>query len=165
MNEIKKQIQSDEDFDIRERLAYRVTKLSATIANWAGRTYLDKYGVTMTEWRVLVMLVSLGPCSARQICDDTKMDKGNVSRAVKRLVDDGRLTETPDPNDGRSTILRITAKGRAIYKKVKAFSDRRESALTDALTAKERQTYLELTDKLQKVGEDLMLELDREEDA
>jgi len=117
----------------------------------------------MTEWRVLVMLVSIGPCSARQICDDTKMDKGNVSRAVKRLLEDGRLSEKPDPSDGRATILRITSKGRGIYRKVKAYSDRREAALSSALTSDELQAYCQLTDKLQKVGEELLRELDQEE--
>ena len=163
MNEIKKQQGSDEDFNIQERLAFRITTLSTIISNGAGRTYLDKCGVTRTEWRVMLMLMSIGPCSARRICDVTKMDKGNVSRAVKRLLADGRLGEKPDPNDGRSAILRITPKGRLIYKKVKAFSDIREAALSKAFAAEERRVYCALSGKLQAVGEKLLLDLDRED--
>ena len=108
------------------------------------------------------MLSSLGPTTARRICDMTKMDKGNVSRAVKKLLADGRITERPDPADGRVSILRITAKGRAVYRKVKKYSDQREARLEKVLGSDDRRTFEDLSDRLQAEAENLLLDLEDE---
>jgi DNA-binding MarR family transcriptional regulator len=46
---------------------------------------------------VLILLVILGEVTANKICEFGKMDKGNVSRAVNRLVKKGNVTEKLNP--------------------------------------------------------------------
>ncbi|MDP6427720.1 MAG: MarR family transcriptional regulator [Rhodospirillales bacterium] len=162
MNEIKKNNARQGSFDIRDRLAFRIATLASTISLWAGRTYHSKCGITMTEWRVLVMLATLGPLAARQICETAKMDKGNVSRAVKKLLDDGRISEQPDPDDLRASILRITPKGRVLYRKAKKYSDEREARLDKILGPEDRKLFEALSDRLQAEGERMLKDLENE---
>ena len=131
----KIKIGPEDDLDIRDRLAFQITTLGNAISQWGSRTYLSKCGVTMTEWRVLVVLETIGPRTARKICELTKMDKGNVSRAVTKLINDKRISETPDPGDRRAVILKLTQKGRNKYLEVRRFSDERERRLSAAVWA------------------------------
>lgn len=151
---------NDGHFDIRNRLAYRISTLASTNSLWASRAYLDECGVTMIEWRVLATLASVGPRTARQICSATKMDKGNVSRAVKKLLRDGRIVERPDPSDRRAAILSVTAKGRATYRKVKRYSDEREERLLSVLGNEDHRKFVELVEKLQAESETMIREMD-----
>ena len=63
----------------------------------------------------------LGPesaLSASEIADRSVMDKVSVSRAVARLVDDGRLLRTIDSHDRRRSVLRLSRRGRVIYERI-----------------------------------------------
>lgn len=41
-------------------------------------------------------------------------DQPNLSRTIKRMVDDGLVTQCPAPNDRRGRVLRITEPGKAL---------------------------------------------------
>ena len=148
--------------DLSDRLAYRLSTLYNKISIWAARTYLDKCGISMTEWRVLAVLVQSGATTARKICDYSTMDKGNVSRGVNKLAKAGEIKERIDPEDGRSTLLTITAKGRRTYAKVKKYSDYREDLFTQALGRSERAQFVALMDKLHLVADRLVAETEND---
>ena len=151
------------NFDLSDRLAYRLSTLDNKISIWAARTYLEKCGISMTEWRVLAVLVQSGACTARDICDYTAMDKGNVSRGVNKLAEAGRIKVKVDPDDARSTILTITPSGRSTYKKVKKYSDYRESLLSKSLGPAERKQFVAIMDKLHGVADQLMAETENDQ--
>ncbi len=160
MSEIKAKLDPDDELDIRDRLAFQITTLGNVISQWASRAYLSKCGVTMTEWRVLVMLKTIGPMTARKICELTKMDKGNVSRAVKKLIADKRVSETPDPEDRRAVILNLTTKGRKKYLEVRRYSDERENRLSAAVGQDNREIFEEIIGRLKTESERMLKELE-----
>lgn len=49
-----------------------------------------------------------GPVRASVMVDVFEIDKGAVSRQVQHLIDLGLIERTPDPEDGRATLLSIT---------------------------------------------------------
>jgi DNA-binding MarR family transcriptional regulator len=53
-----------------------------------------------------------GPVRASALCAAFDMDKGSVSRQVQTLIDLGLLDRTPDPDDGRATLLSVSDEGR-----------------------------------------------------
>jgi DNA-binding MarR family transcriptional regulator len=148
-------------FDIRDRTGYRVQNLSNKMILWAARTYARKFNVGVQEWRVLAILVSHGEGSAKVICDFTMMDKGNVSRAVRRLVQDGCLREKRNKKDKRSSILLVTPKGHQLYEKIKVVSDAREKAFMSSLSTDEKRLLPNILTKLDGVIEDLLQEEQR----
>ena len=86
------------------------------------------------------------------------MDKGNVSRAVKNLVKEGRLKEKTDRNDKRSMTLAVTPKGFEIYKSLKKLSDARERKFMASLTPAEQKALPNILTRLDSVIEDLLQE-------
>jgi DNA-binding MarR family transcriptional regulator len=49
-----------------------------------------------------------GPIRASAMVEVFEIDKGAVSRQVQHLIDLGMVERTPDPEDGRATLLSIT---------------------------------------------------------
>ena len=145
-------------FDIRDRLGYRVQNLANKMILWGTRTYAQELDVGVQEWRILAVLERKGRGTASDVCDLTMMDKGNVSRAVKNLVKEGRLKEKTDRNDKRSMTLAVTPKGFEIYKSLKKLSDARERKFMASLTPAEQKALPNILTKLDSVIEDLLQE-------
>jgi len=148
-------------FDIRNRTGYRVQILANKMILWSSRTYARKFNVGVQEWRVLSILAREGEGTAKIICDYSLMDKGNVSRAVKRLVNDGCLKERPDKTDRRSTVLVLTPKGYDLYSRIKKVSDAREKQFMTSLSGAEQKALPKILTNLEGVIEDLLQESEK----
>jgi DNA-binding MarR family transcriptional regulator len=76
---------------------------------------LDDFGLNVAQWRA-VALLSLQPKSTfRELADYAWLDRGDLSRALRKLEADGLIRRTPHPSDRRSAYLALTAKGRKVY--------------------------------------------------
>jgi DNA-binding MarR family transcriptional regulator len=53
-----------------------------------------------------------GPMTAMQLGDVLHLEKSSISRMVRKLIENGELNETVDPDDARIKPLSLTAKGR-----------------------------------------------------
>ena len=69
---------------------------------------------------VLTHLADQGPLRASTIVGHFAMDKASVSRQVQHLLDIGLVDRTPDPEDGRATLLSVSDEGRRRLKDVAA---------------------------------------------
>ena len=144
------------NFDIRLRLAYRVQILANKMTAWSASTYSREFNIGVQESRILIVLARLGEVAANQICEFGKMDKGNVSRAVKKLAREGRIKEKLDLKDKRSTLISITPNGLNLYKHIKEISDIRENKFISSLSAMERKSLSKILKNLEIVMDGLM---------
>ncbi|MET3962502.1 DNA-binding MarR family transcriptional regulator [Marmoricola sp. OAE513] len=64
--------------------------------------------LSATAYPLLVTLHAFGPHRAADLADLFALDKGAVSRAVHQLLELGLIERTPDPADGRASILSVT---------------------------------------------------------
>ena len=62
-----------------------------------------------TAYALLSRVDELGSVRASDLCDYFGIDKGAVSRQLQHLVDLGLVGRTPDPADGRATLVEATA--------------------------------------------------------
>lgn len=53
-----------------------------------------------------------GPIRASALVEAMDLDKGAMSRGVQHLIALGLVERTPDPADGRATLLSVSAEGR-----------------------------------------------------
>ncbi|HYH35231.1 MAG TPA: MarR family transcriptional regulator [Nocardioides sp.] len=60
---------------------------------------------------MLAYLYDAGTVRSTTVVDALGIDKGAVSRQIQHLVDLGLVDRTPDPSDGRATLLAISAAG------------------------------------------------------
>jgi DNA-binding MarR family transcriptional regulator len=57
------------------------------------------------SYLMLTWLADEGPVRASSMVDAFNIDKGAVSRQLQHLVDLGLVERTPDPDDGRATLV------------------------------------------------------------
>ncbi|MCZ4497704.1 MAG: MarR family protein [Marmoricola sp.] len=66
--------------------------------------------LSATAYPFLVTIAESGPHRASDLAHLFALDKGGVSRVVHQLVELGLVERTPDPDDGRASILSVTPK-------------------------------------------------------
>ena len=77
------------EFDLERLLPYRLSVLSNRVSNAISSEYQRRFGLAITEWRVMAVLGRYPGLSAREVTERTAMDKVAVSRAVARLLERG----------------------------------------------------------------------------
>ncbi|WP_242907185.1 MarR family winged helix-turn-helix transcriptional regulator [Actinomadura terrae] len=68
-------------------------------------------GVDRQTYPMLSGLARLGPQSAARLADEVGIDRSGASRYADRLEAAGLLERSPDPRDGRATLLALTPEG------------------------------------------------------
>lgn len=107
-----------------------------------------QFGVTLTEWRILLSLRSEPGLSAAEITNRWAMEKMSVNRAVQRLEEQGAIKRRRDPADARRFQLTLTTKGQKQHAKVWPTASKRYAELTDTITKNEKDI---LVSTLQKI--------------
>jgi len=75
-------------------------------------------GVTPTQWAALSKLQEIGPTSQKLLGRLTSMDAATIKGVVLRLGKRHLVETSPDPNDARQLIVRLTEQGRRLTKKL-----------------------------------------------
>ena len=83
-----------------------------------AHAYEREFGLSIPEWRVMAVLARYPDLSAIEVGERTAMDKVAVSRAVQSLLARRRLTRGYDRIDKRRSMLRLSAAGQSVYKRV-----------------------------------------------
>ncbi len=84
------------------------------------------------------------------------MDKVKISRASASLVARGLLRQTPDPQDGRGRLLRLTRKGSMLFADVAATARNIEANLMPSLTRSEWSALHKALTKLSEHAQSLL---------
>ncbi len=84
---------------------------------------------TVAESRVLYEIGQADGITAKAIGEILGLDAGYLSRIVARLERDGLVGRERSPDDRRSTVLRLTARGREVFPPL----DQRSAALVEGM--------------------------------
>lgn len=100
------------DFLLNEFLPYQLALLSTRISREFSDRYREKYGISISEWRILAHLSqAANPTSVREVFEQVAMDKSKVSRAAGRLHKHGLLKKSRSRADGRLVELSLSKAG------------------------------------------------------
>lgn len=125
-----------------------VPALITFIANKLSRSatvlYQKRFGVNVTEWRILAQLAIEPEISAARICHVIGFDKGPVSRTLAAMQARGLVAIKADRQDGRTHSISLTSKGMAAHGNVIAVALERERRLLSCLRKGEREMLIEL---------------------
>jgi DNA-binding MarR family transcriptional regulator/GNAT superfamily N-acetyltransferase len=134
----------------RSEIAERNGAFDARVAAVRGfnRFYTQRIGVlsegllksrfSLTEARVLYELAHRERPTATALRGDLGLDAGYLSRILRRFEQEGLLTRTPSKDDGRQSLLALTAKGRAAFAPLDARSRQEIGALINSLGQSEQ---------------------------
>ena len=142
--------------DLERFLPYRLSVLSNTISQAIAAEYEQRFGLSVTQWRVMAVLGRYPDIAAREVAERTAMDKVAVSRAVAGLIEAGRVRRGVAPHDKRQSVLRLSARGWKIFDRVAPLAREHEAKLLAHLDADERAWLARILDKLWSVERDLL---------
>jgi DNA-binding MarR family transcriptional regulator len=76
---------------------------------------LQESGLSGADYEVLAVLSAFDGdrMPARDLCNALGWEKSRVSHQLRRMQNDGLISREPNPNDARSTMVRLLQAGRA----------------------------------------------------
>ena len=131
-------------------LPYRLSLLSNTISGMIADTYADKFGISMPEWRIMMILAEYPGSSADDVCRRTQIEKSVVSRAVARLKERRLVTRAISDSDRRRSVLALSETGLSVYDEVMPVARHYEEQLLKGLGNQQKRTLDTLLDALQQ---------------
>ncbi len=76
---------------------------------------LNRSPFSLPEARLIWELAHRGEATATELCDGLGMDAGYASRLLGGLRRRGHIVDRRSPEDGRRTLLRLSARGQGVY--------------------------------------------------
>ena len=134
--------------ELERFLPYRLSVLSNRISQSIASAYAARFGIGVTEWRVIAVLGRYSGLSANEVAERTAMDKVAVSRAVARLLERGLLQRDTHGDDRRRSVLELSEAGYDVYDEVVPLALGFERQLLSPLDAGERAMLDALLSKL-----------------
>ena len=134
--------------DLQQFLPYRLSVLANRSSDALAREYSQRFGLGVTEWRVMAVLGRYPGLSANEVAARTAMDQVAVSRAVARLLERGQVVREFADEDRRRSALRLTKAGQKIYGQIVPLALGFEELLLADMSAAERKLLFRLLDRL-----------------
>jgi DNA-binding MarR family transcriptional regulator len=124
--------------EIREELAPRlrwtITRLARRLRQEAGTD------LGPSQVAALATIERHGPLSPSEVADVERIKRPTATRIVRHLEEAGFVERVKDPEDGRGSILSITAAGRSHLKRLRARKTAYLATRLDDLPAEDRRT-------------------------
>ncbi len=143
-------MENSELLKLEEFLPYRLSVLSNTVSRGISAAYVDRFGLSIREWRIIAVLGRFPGLSAAEIVKKTEMDKVAVSRAVARLTSDGRLQRSLSDADKRRSVLVLSSEGKDLYDQISPMAKSYEERLLKCLGNEDKDRLSDILDNLQK---------------
>jgi DNA-binding MarR family transcriptional regulator len=138
--------------DLERYVPAFVTFIANKLSRSATTFYQKRFGVNVTEWRIMSLLALEPGIPASRICHVIGFDKGPVSRTLTMMQNRDLIAIRTDPRDGRSHSISLTTKGRATHDKVIVAALDRERRLLSCLNKNEQEVLIDL---LRRIHENL----------
>lgn len=89
----------------------KFNRFYTVFSGFLNQDYLDS-GYSVTETRLLFELNQRESCSAKQLIDQLKLDKGYVSRIIRSFEEKGLIVRQPVAQDRRRLMIALTSFGK-----------------------------------------------------
>jgi DNA-binding MarR family transcriptional regulator len=84
-----------------------------------GDRLAGEYGLSSARWKVLgAVAMSGGPMTVAQIGRDMGQARQSVQRIANEMAEGGYFAWVDNPADKRAKLLRLTAKGKRVYRQL-----------------------------------------------
>ena len=137
-----------EELILENFLPYRLAVLSHTVSTTIAQVYEERFNLSIPEWRVIAILGRYPGLSAVEVAERTVMDKVAVSRAVTKLLKNGRIDREFADADRRRSILNLSEEGRRVHDEVAPLALQFERDLLQGLDADDKAKLDVIMDRL-----------------
>ena len=134
------------DFD-SYAVAY-LTWIANKISNSASALYRKRFGIGITDWRIMALLAVEAWIPAGRISEVIGFDKAVISRSVGFLQERGLVETRFHDNNQRRQFIALTKAGLALHDRIVDVAREREAFLLSDLNEQERRTAMKLLTKI-----------------
>lgn len=114
------------DYDL---VSLRMIRLFVVLRRTGILAQRRLFNLSETEWRIMTQLGETAPLSLNGLAEAMVQDRGQLSRAVKTMVERGLLTRERKPG-GPEVEIELSREGRNIYADMVEWVHERDRALT-----------------------------------
>jgi len=133
---------------LEDFLPYRLSITSHTVSTNIARVYEKRFGVSIPDWRVIAVLGRYPGLSAVEVADRTLMDKVAVSRAVTKLIKNGRIDREFADADRRRSILNLSEEGKKVHNEIAPLALEFEQQLVQNISEDDYETFNSILEQL-----------------
>lgn len=135
---------------LEDYLPYRFSTLAEAMSRRLAVRYIDKHGLTQSEWRVLHVLSHGDALTTQEMIALASLDRVRASRASASLEEKGFLARVTHPRDRRAHLLQLTPRGLRLYEEIAPVAAEVQQFLLDAMTPEEAESLGRVLDKLSR---------------
>ena len=97
-----------------------IKELARTYQGFEGYSsaHIRGLGLLPVQFDVIATLANQPPMSFKQLGEKTLISKSSLTGVVERMVQKGLIATQENPDDARSNLLKLTAKGQKIFEQV-----------------------------------------------
>jgi DNA-binding MarR family transcriptional regulator len=125
-----------------------LTYLAGKISNSASATYRPKFGIGITDWRIMALLATEPWISAGRVCDVIGLDKAAVSRSVHGMKSNGVVDVQRTGDEQSRQLIALTRKGLNLHDRIVKLSLARERQLLKSFSAAERKLLIKFLSRM-----------------
>jgi len=123
--------------DLGNYLPYLLNRVGFALVESFTAEALKADGLSIDMWRVLAALSNNGGQRQVDLSEMTSIDVSTMSRLVSRLVPMGLVTRSRSQTSNREVVVALSAKGRALVRRLIPIAQTLERKASAGLTAKE----------------------------
>lgn len=136
-------------------LPYRLSILSNRTSTLVAESYKDRFGLSITEWRIMAVLGEYPGVSADEISLKTQIEKSLISRAISKLLKRSLIQRQISKEDKRRSQIELSTMGFDVYRQIVPLSLKYEQQLLSCLSLQEQDDLSNLIDRLYAHAEQL----------
>ena len=137
-----------EELILEDFLPYRLSILAHTVSGTVASVYDKQFNLSIPEWRVIAILGRFPGLSAVEVAERTLLDKVAVSRAVTKLIKNGRIDRQFADADRRRSILNLSDEGRRVHDEIAPLALQFERNLLQDFSAEDVEQLNIIMDRL-----------------
>ncbi len=98
----------------KQNVPYLIDRLAIYFANKSDQILLERYGISMAQYRLLMVLNEQPGIQQKEIAANLAQTEASISRQIGILVDKN-LVEIGQARDNRKHLIYITRKGQEMF--------------------------------------------------
>ncbi len=127
-----------------------ITFISNKLSAGASSVYRKKFGLGVTDWRIIAMLAVEPNITASRISQVIGLNKAAISRSLQSLERAGLVSAIPDRKNERRKLVALTKQGTQTHDKIIKLALARESLLLKTFSEEEINTLIILLQRMHK---------------
>jgi DNA-binding MarR family transcriptional regulator len=136
-------VDTPQPLDRQKILGLAVNTLGRNIV-WSLSRRTARHGALPGTYPIIAWLMQLSDSTQGELSRLIGIEQPTMAVTLRRMERDGLTQRTPDPDHGRRSYIRLTAKGRNLSKVMRAAAHDVEKIATDGLTPAEVEQFFRL---------------------